>query len=287
MALPLWLRALARLPLGLLYALGALLAFLLRHVLRYRVRIARENLQGCFPERDAAGIEAILNQYYRQLGQITAECIKLAGMSEPELRERVQFSNLELVQRELDAGRPVILLAAHLGNWEWQLQGIVTHSRTPVDAAYKPLHSGAADRLLLHLRSRFGARMVPAKKLVRTIARSRDQLRMIALMADQIPSSSAGRHWVRFLNRPTAFYPGPGEIARMTGYATVFAGMRRRRRGFYEITFHPVLDAGQPLSPEAVTERYARLLEAQIRQDPANWMWTHRRWKLSPPPSAG
>lgn len=284
--LPLWLRALGRLPLWLLYALGALLAFLLRYVLLYRVRIARENLRACFPDRDAAAIRGFLDAYYRRLGQIIAECLKLAGLSARQLRERVRFANLELVQRELGAGRSVILLAAHLGNWEWQLQGIVVHTQTPVDAAYKPLHSAGADRALLQLRSRFGARMVPAKKLVRVVARARGQLHMVALMADQIPSSSAGRHWVRFLGRETAFYPGPAEIARMTGYATLFAGMRRIRRGYYEITFHPVVAADERLEPAAFTERYARLLEAEIRQDPPNWIWTHRRWKLAPPTQA-
>lgn len=284
--LPPWLRALGRLPLGLLYACGALLAFLLRHVLHYRVRIARENLRRCFPDYDPARISTVLDDYYRRLGQILAECLKLPGMRVEELRERVRFANLEVVQRELDAGRSVILLAAHLGNWEWQLQGIVAHTGTPVDAAYKPLHSRAADHALLALRSRFGARMVPAKKLVRAVARARGQLHLVALMADQIPSSSAGRHWVTFLGRETAFYPGPGEIARMTGYATVFAGMRRVRRGYYEISFQAVSQAGEKPEPEQLTRRYAQLLETEIRADPANWIWTHRRWKLAPP-SAG
>ena len=283
--MPLWLRVLARLPFGVLYFLGALLSLLLRYVLRYRVGVARSNLRACFPEFDARRIDAVLNSYYRRLGEIIAECLKLASLSADELRQRVRFTNIGLVQSELSAGRSVILLAAHLGNWEWQLQGIVVHSSTPVDAAYKPLHSATADGVLLQLRSRLGARMIPAKKLVRAVARNRNQVHMVALMADQIPSSSAGRHWVQFLGRATAFYPGPGEIAHMTGYATVFAGMRRVRRGYYEITFERVLAAGERLEPEAFTARYAQLLEASIRLDPPNWIWTHRRWKLAPPPA--
>ncbi|HEY3809675.1 MAG TPA: lysophospholipid acyltransferase family protein [Steroidobacteraceae bacterium] len=280
---PLWLRACSRLPFGLLYALATALCFLLRYVLRYRVRVARANLRGCFPELPPERIEAILNSYYRSLGQIVAECIKLATMSSDELRRRVQLPNLELLARELAAGRSVILLAAHLGNWEWQLQGTTVRSDVPIDAAYKPLHSAGADELLLRVRSRLGARMVPAKKLVRVVARARGQLHIVALMADQIPASSAGRHWVSFFGRPTAFYPGPAEIARMTGYVAMFAGMQRTSRGHYEISFEPLARAGEVLAPEAFTARYAQLLEAEIRRDPANWIWTHRRWKLAPP----
>jgi KDO2-lipid IV(A) lauroyltransferase len=283
---PFWLRAWSRLPFGLLYAVAAAACWLLRYVLHYRVPVARANLRGCFPELPPERIEAILDGYYRNLGQIVAECIKLATISVTELRRRVQFPNLELLNRELAAGRSVILLAAHLGNWEWQLQGITVHSEVPIDAAYKPLHSAGPDELLLRLRSRFGARMVSAKKLVRAVARARGQRHMVALMADQIPASSAGRHWVSFFGRPTAFYPGPGEIARMTGYVAMFAGMQRIRRGHYQIKFEPVAGAGEVLTPEAFTARYAQLLEAEIRREPTNWIWTHRRWKLSPPMSA-
>ena len=72
----------------------------------------------------------------------------------------------------------------------------------------------------------------------------------------------------------------------MTGYAAFFTSMRRVRRGYYEMTFHPLAAAQEPLEPEAFTARYAQQLEADIRREPANWLWTHRRWKLAPPASA-
>jgi KDO2-lipid IV(A) lauroyltransferase len=215
----LWLRTLAALPFGALYAFTAVIVLLLRYVLRYRVRVARANLRGCFPSCSQAEIESLLATYYRHLGQVIAECLKLASLSADEMRRRVRITNPELVQAETAAGRSVLLVAGHQGNWEWQLQGVVVHLGVPIDAAYKPLHSAGADRELLKLRGRFGARMVAAKKLVRAVARRRNELHAIALMADQIPASSGGRHWLRFFGRETAFYPGPGEIARMTGYA--------------------------------------------------------------------
>jgi len=283
-SLPLWLRLLARLPFGVLYFLGGCLSVTLRYVLHHRVGVARANLRACFPTLPAAEIELILNRYFRRLGEVAVECIKLADLSADEMRRRVRFPNLDRARAEIEAGGSVILLAAHLGNWEWQLQGCVVQLGVPIDAAYKPLHLASADRTVLLLRSRFGARMVAAKKLVRAVARHRDERRAIALMADQIPmSSGGGRQWLTFLGRPTAFYPGPAEIARSTGYAAVFASMRRISRGHYEIHFEPVAAAGERLTPEAFTARYAQLLEAHIRADPSNWMWSHRRWKLSPP----
>jgi len=280
---PWWIRLLGRVPFGVLYAFAAVLGFTLRYLVHYRVGVARANLRRCFPELPPARIESLLRANYRHLAQVAVELPKLATLSREEMRRRVCFTNIELVRAELDAGRSVIFVASHLCNWEWTLQAAVVHFEVPIDAAYKPLHAAVADRELLRLRARFGARMVAAKKLMRAVARHRHEVRAIALMADQIPSSSGGRLWLRFLGRETAFYPGPAEIARMTGYAAYFAAARRARRGYYELTFHPIAAAGERPEPEIFTARYARLLEANIKAEPADWMWTHRRWKLEPP----
>jgi len=274
---------LARLPFGALYALTQAIALLLRYGLRYRLQTVQGNLRRCFPNLRPAALDKIVARYYRHLGEVAAEVIKLASLSADELRERVRFPNLDLVQQETRAGRSVILLAAHLHNWEWQLQGIAVQLGVPIDAAYKPLHSAWAERAQLALRSQFGARMVAAKRLPRAMARHRSEVHAIALIADQVPVSSDRRHWLNFLGSPTAFYTGPAQIAHVTGYATFFAATRRVARGRYEIRFERVSSAQQRLDTQTFTQRYAHLLEEQIRADPSGWLWSHRRWKLVPP----
>lgn len=279
----LWIRALSQLPLGVLYGLTSMAVWVLRHVLRYRVAVARENLHRCFPEQSGAAIDRLLSLHYRQLAHVMAEFFKIASMSPEELSSRVTLVNLERVHAETRAGRSVLLLGAHQCNWEWSLHAVALGVDAPMEAAYKPLHAPAADRELRKLRCRFGARLIAAKKLLREIARRRDMVRVLALIADQAPASSDGRLWLSFLGRDTAFYPGPGEIARSTGYAAFFAAMSRTRRGHYQIDFQPICAAGERLEPAAFTARYAGLLEALIRAHPSDWTWTHRRWKLSCP----
>jgi len=279
----LWLRVLSRLPWGVLYALTAAIVFIMRHALRFRLQVVRSNLRRCFPDSSPAVIESMVDAFYAHLGQVAAEFFKMATMSADEMRRRVHITNAALVTAETDAGRSVLLLGSHLGNWEWSLQGVTLVSRVPIDAAYKPLHAAGADRELLKLRGRFGAHLVAAKKILRVAARHRNQVHAIALMADQMPSSSASRQWLTFLGCDTAFYPGPAELGRMTGYATFFVAMRRIRRGYYEMTYQSVAAAGERVEPEVFTARYARLLEAQILVEPAIWMWAHRRWKLARP----
>ena len=277
----LWLRLLASLPWSVQYALAALLFVLLRYVLRYRVTVARANLQGCFPQCSRREIDRLLRAHYWQLGQVVVESLKAATLPAEELIARVTLKNREALLRELEAGRSVLLLGAHQANWEWSLHGVALQLPAPMEAGYKPLHSPAADRQLRLLRTRFGARLLLAKKLLRESMRNRHQVRAVALIADQVPASSEGRHWLSFLGRDTAFYPGPGEIARITGYAAFLAVMRRVARGRYEIDLQPISAAGERLDAALFTERYARLLEGLIRANPADWTWTHRRWKIS------
>ncbi len=279
----LWIRALSRVPFPVLYAITGAVAWLVRYVLRYRVAVARNNLRSCFPDHSPAQINRLLTLYYRHLSQVMAEFFKIATMSAEEMSARVRLVNLERVHAETRAGRSVLLLGAHQSNWEWSLHAVALRVGAPMEAAYKPLHNAAADRELRKLRCRFGARLIAAKRMLREIARGRDTVRAVALIADQAPISSEGRLWVKFLGRHTAFYPGPGQIAYSTGYAAFFAAMSRTRRGHYQIEFQPICAAGECPEPTVFTARYARLLEALIRANPAHWTWSHRRWKIPLP----
>jgi Kdo2-lipid IVA lauroyltransferase/acyltransferase len=280
----LWLRGLSRLPFGALYVLMTLIMWLLRHGLRFRVAVARDNLRRCFPDRSEGQIKALLDAYYRQLAQVAAEFIKMADLSADQLRAHMQMQNVERVNAETRAGRSVLLLGAHQCNWEWALQATVLYLDIPIDAAYKPLHAAGFDRELRKMRCRYGAHLIAAKRLVREAVRRRGQLHAVALHADQMPASSGRRQWLSFLGRDTAFYPGPAEIARMTGYAAFFVSMRRLRRGQYLLDLIPICAAGEKLDPQVFTARYAHLVETMIRANPADWTWIHRRWKAARPP---
>ena len=105
----------------------------------------------------------------------------------------------------------------------------------PLEAAYKPLVDGWAQREMLKARSRFGARLVPAQELLAHILRGGRTPRAIAMVADQEPRTSERRHWTRFMNRDTAFFMGAEEITRVTKFPAFFVGLRRTRRGHYAV----------------------------------------------------
>jgi KDO2-lipid IV(A) lauroyltransferase len=283
--LPWWLRMLSRLPLPVLYRLAAGATWAMRRLVRHRVQTVRTNIERSFPELPVREQRRIESQYYANLAQIVAEVIKMARISRDELRQRVQFSNPQLLRDVVASGSSVLVVCAHQCNWEWQLLALSAQLQVPVQAAYKPLRGALGERLMRTLRSQFGAELVPAKELLGSLLRRRDA-RAIAMVADQAPVSSDFKHWTRFLAQPTAFYLGPAKIAQATRFAVLFARMLRISRGHYEVVFEPLAAAGERATADEITERYARAVETQVRAAPADWLWSHRRWKLPPPGEA-
>jgi KDO2-lipid IV(A) lauroyltransferase len=199
------------------------------------------------------------------------------------MRRRVRIINLEAARALLDAGQSMMMVTSHLGNWEWLLQGVALQLGYPVDAAYKPLHDAWAERLMLKVRTRFGARLIPAKELLGDFLRRRGLVRALAMNADQAPVSTDKRYWTQFLGQDTAFYVGAEQIARATRLPIQYLLMRRVKRGHYEVEIRPLWDGREALEPNAVTERYARACEADVLKHPSDWLWSYRRWKLKKP----
>jgi KDO2-lipid IV(A) lauroyltransferase len=275
-----WARAVAALPLGVLYRIADILGWLAFRVFPYREHVVRENLSKAFPALDEAALASVRRHYYQGFADVLVEVIKSVSIEPEELRRRVRIINLESPRALLTRGESVLLVAAHQCNWEWMLLCLSLELGFPLDAAYKPLVDSWAEREMKKLRSRFGSRMVPAKELLPDILKRREVVRAIAMVADQEPTTSERKHWTRFLNRDTAFYMGPEEIARVTRLPAFFIQMRRIKRGYYEIELQTLSEVGQTVHTGDLTERYARLVETQIRAAPPDWPWSHKRWKL-------
>jgi len=278
----LWIRVFSRIPLALWYPFSRFVAFVAWRVIPYRRHVVEGNLTKSFPEWDAATRERVIRDYYRGFADVFVEVMHSLRLSSAELARRVTLKNSEAVREEFARGKPVIVLAAHQCNWEWLLLGL-SQLGVPVDAAYKPLLDSWAEAQMRKLRAVFGARMIPATELLGDIIRQRGVPRTIAILADEEPKAPERKHWVKFLNRDSAFFIGPEEIARTTRCAAFFASLKRVARGHYEVEFMRIAAAGEQLPSGEFTTRYARLVEEQIRAAPADWPWSHKRWKLKKP----
>ena len=275
--------ALAHLPLPVLYGLAEGIYVLLAYVLRYRWRVVQTNLANSFPEKNAAEITQLGRAFYRHFAQLVVEILKLAAISPAELARRVHFVNPELMTRHFAAGRTVLSLGSHLGNWEWILGGAALVFPGRAAGVYKPLGNAFFEDFTRRLRTRLGAEAVPMLATLRYLLRHQGSPRTLSLLLDQSAGPEDRPHWLPFLHQDTGFYTSADRLAQQFDCAVLYVGIRRVRRGYYEIRFTELPD-GRPAAlagPGAfpVTEAFARQLEADIRATPAQYLWTHRRWK--------
>jgi KDO2-lipid IV(A) lauroyltransferase len=274
---------LSRLPMRALYAFSSFLYFLAYYVVRHRHQVIQEQLLRVFPAMSEAERAAIHRRFLKNFCDVLVEVLKAASLGPEAMSARVSILNLPLARGYLDAGQSVMFVTSHLCNWEWLLQGVVLQLGYPLDAAYKPLHDAWAERLMLKVRSRFGARLVPAKELLADFLRRRGVVRAVAMNADQAPVSTDKRYWTKFLGQDTAFYVGAEQIARGTRLPIMYLVMRRVRRGHYEVELQQLWDGRETLTANAITERYARACELDVLKSPADWLWSYRRWRLKKP----
>ena len=273
----------SRLPLRALYAFSTFLYLLAFYVVRHRHHVIRGQLEKVFPDWTDAERQRVHKRFLKNFCDVVIEVLKSVSMTEDDMRGRVRIVNLDAARQYLDAGQSVMLVTSHLGNWEWLLHGVTLQLGYPVDAAYKPLHDQWAERLMLGIRSRFGARLVPAKELLADFLRRRGVVRAVAMNADQAPVSTDKRYWTLFLGQDTAFYIGAEQIARATRLPILYVRVRRVRRGHYEVELKQLWDGREATEPNTVTERYARACELDVLESPADWLWSYRRWRLKKP----
>ena len=282
------LRSLGRLPLASLYGVARVVYFVTFHLLRWRRDVASRNLDRSFPEKTEGERAAILKQSYRNMSEVFVELLWGWRASAEQLRERMVIDNPELVVRFVAERRSVILLTAHVCNWEWLLPGGGAHFGIPIDAVYKPIRVASLDEYMRDARSRFGGKPIPIKSFAFELMRRAGEPRAYGLVADQTPLKSMAKHWTRFLNQDTAFFVGAEKIARFLEAPVVYVAMRRTGRGRYAVHLHvlaePPYDDGERGDADAwITEAYARKLEQEIRASPADWLWVHNKWKYPRP----
>jgi Kdo2-lipid IVA lauroyltransferase/acyltransferase len=273
---------LSRLPFRALYGLSDMLFFLLYYVFRYRREVVRGNLTNAFPQKDAGEIKAITRAFYRNLTDVIVETVKALTISDKELNSRIQVLNFDDCLKELTNNQSIIVMASHQANWEW-LQLVFSANLAKmnigVDAVYKPLHNRFSEKLMLAIRTRFGSYPLPMNKLPREIVSRRHITRIIAMVADQMPAPETA-YWTHFLNQDTPFFTGAAKIAQRTGYPVFYVGMRRVKRGYYQVYATPLKI--QPLTgnvDHSIIEAYVQEVEKAIRSTPAQWLWSHKRWK--------
>jgi KDO2-lipid IV(A) lauroyltransferase len=260
--------------------LGALLGRLAGAVLRRERRRALDHLAIAFPDLGLAERRRLARACFVHLGTSLCECLQMLSMDREAVLRHVEVDGWEGVEELRRAGRKLVILTAHCGNWE--LLGPVMASRglTPTGVARQQDDPGF-DQLMIRLRAHFGSGTISrgsagsARELLRVL---RGDGALVMLIDQDTRVEGA---WVPFFGRP-AFTPlGAAQIALRQRLAVVPAFVERLPGGSHRARFHPALEL--PDDPVAATALMTRAIEDQVRRRPEQWVWMHRRWRRRPP----
>lgn len=267
------------LPFRLMYGLSDFVSWLLRDVIKYRRNVVEENLNLSSLNLTEIEKKNLIFEIYRNLSDILLEGIKSFSMSRKQVLKRHRVLNPEILEYYAKAGKSIILVTGHLGNWEWGSLSAGLQTSFRIVGFYKPMRNKLINGFIRRSRARFGTVLAPIRQTSLSFEKYADKPSMFLMAADQNPTKVALAHWTRFLGRDTAFLHGPEKHAINNNHPVVFTEINRVKRGYYQLVISELVNNPSACSPGEITEKYVRKLEAVIQENPGNWLWTHRRWK--------
>ncbi|MGQ9688730.1 MAG: lysophospholipid acyltransferase family protein [Desulfobaccales bacterium] len=196
------------------------------------------------------------------------------------VKKQVVVLGAENHTEALKKGRGAVALVAHAGNWEYTGLGYALHCR-PLAVVARELDHPLGRQLARYLRERCGNWMVDKRGGLKHILAHLRQNRLVGIVVDQNTAEREGV-LVDFFGKPARTTPVAALLARR-GVPVLPSLSRRLSDGRHLIVLFPELPFEKTGDVEADIQRHLTLqnqiIEAWVRQEPAQWLWLHRRWK--------
>ena len=267
------------LPFFILYGISDFFAFLLFHVIKYRKDVVFNNLKIAFPEKSEAERTKIAKKFYQYFTDTFIESVKFISISKKQLEKRTK-GDFELINQLIEKGYNINIMAGHQFNWEYANLIYSINLKVPFVGIYIPVTNKAINKIFYDFRCRYGTILIGASDFKNKMHDVFKKQYVIALAADQNPGVPQTAFWLNFFGRPTPFVTGPEKGAIKNDAAVVYVGFKKVQRGYYEFKVNLLCESGANTSVGELTNIYRDTLEKTIKEDPANYLWSHRRFKF-------
>ena len=246
--------------------------------------IAVGNLTYAFGhQKQPREIKKIARKVFINLVQIVFEIGWSLNLKKSRFPEYFKIDGYHHIKNAYEKGKGVLVLTAHFGNWE--LLSIISGMiQFPLSIVVRPLDFKPLDHFIFNLRTRFGGKIIPKKRSLRTIIRSLDRREMVAMLMDQNVDWYEGV-FVDFMGHRACTNKGLALLALKTEAPVIPVFLIREKSGF-RAEFGPEISTlrtgDKQKDIEMNTQEYNRVIENVIRRYPDQWFWIHQRWKTKP-----
>lgn len=169
-------------------------------------------------------------------------------------------------------------MGGHQFNWEFANLLLSRHINIPFIGVVANVENKVFNRIYFKFRARYGTILIPNSSFQRQMAELMKKQYSICLLADQ--NTHPGKaYWLNFFGKPVPFIMGPHRAAVKNKPALVYFDFKKVKRGHYHFTVCEIVEDPGTYTPEALALKYRDYLESIIRNQPGNYLWSHRRWK--------
>jgi Kdo2-lipid IVA lauroyltransferase/acyltransferase len=266
------------LPFFILYAVSDFFAFILYYFIQYRRDVVMNNLAIAFPEKSLEERKKIAKKFYQYFTDSFIESLKFISISKKQLLKR-STGSFEIINQLIDKGCNINLMAGHQFNWEFANLLYAFNLKVPFVGLYMPIENKILNKIFFDIRGRYGTILISALDFKNKRFEVFDKQYLLALAADQNPGNPSLGYWINFFGRPTPFSPGPEKGAITNNAAVVYVGFKKIKRGHYNFITTLLHEHSGDTKPGELTCLYRDILEKTIREDPPNYLWSHRRFK--------
>jgi KDO2-lipid IV(A) lauroyltransferase len=269
------LRALEILPYPAQRHIGAALGGLIRRLPLAYVRIARRNIDLCMPELSAVERGALVDRHFQSLGMALCETANTWWSDNQRVQALAEVRGLENLQAALAKGRGAIMIGGHFTTIEIATR--ILGTVVPLNVVYRPTKNRLLSQTMVTGIARNGRPI--AHDDIRTMVRALKKNEAVWYAPDQ-SYRNKGAAMVKFFGIPAATTTATSRLARISGAAVLtYFPERLPGNAGYRVTIGPAFEDFPGADAIDDAERFNRLLEAQIRRVPEQYLWMHRRFK--------
>jgi Kdo2-lipid IVA lauroyltransferase/acyltransferase len=276
-------RVVLLMPLRSAQRLGVFLGTVSYFVVWKRRAVALENLQSAFPEKSLRERKTIAHRAFQNYGITMLEFMWFPNFNLESLRKIFVDTDLTVVHACYNRGKGMVVVSAHMSNWELMALALSVASGLPVSIVAQAQANEQVNDAINADRTMFGNKIVQMGISVREVVKALQRKEIVALAADQ--SGPQESPYVEFFGRLTATHQGPAVFALRMKAPMLLVLAIRNSDGTYKAVFEEIptgdLEEYNDANVTELTARHVRVLEKYIRQYPDQWLWMHRRWKHS------
>ena len=243
--------------------------------------IIRGNLKICFPENSDIQNDEIINKMWDNYGRTLAEYINLRFFQNNN--DHIKILNLDKLEKLKNSKDPVLFFSGHFANFELMAMELEKQN-FQISALYRKLNNFFLNPIMEFFRTSYICKDQIAKPLPgedkggtrELLSRVKDR-RNIALMVDQKLTEGI---IAKLFNKDCYTTRIPAQFAKKYNYKLVPISLKRVDKYFFEMNILDEIDFSKEDSELQITNRINNVIEKMIKENPGQWIWTHKRWKI-------